>query len=335
MTASKSRGPMPPLRGCQNAGATPLPRQRFSPTHFVTHPAKRRRQLLVAFGDPSQRPHGIAHRRGLEQSLQVFQKRRVFRRQPRTAAAPASHSSGQRGRIPQIPQTVRSCFARSSSLAPPPRSRHNPRPSPPPPRSNVGLARRATTVWLQIGCAAVICQSSTRYKRLHCKQESRKQKSISKISDPIHLFLGVALVLAKNFALPDRNRIRDESGLKIPRRKACGFDPHRPHHDEVQGLRETAVETRSEVLNFDEIELQDARYSLDRGRAFRLWLPAERLSKPVFARLGPCDPGIVRGGDRADKSVKDDACGRISRVREGFRPDHAPSLRGEARENAG
>ena len=38
--------------------------------------------------------------------LQVFQKRRVFRRQPRTAAAPASHSSGQRGRIPQILQTA-------------------------------------------------------------------------------------------------------------------------------------------------------------------------------------------------------------------------------------
>src|SRR5271157_6037705 len=62
-------------------------------THFVTHGAKRRRQLVVALGDPSQRPHRVAHRRRLEQSLQVLQQRRVLDRQPRSAPALAPHLS--------------------------------------------------------------------------------------------------------------------------------------------------------------------------------------------------------------------------------------------------
>ena len=44
----------------------------------MTHRAKRRRQLVVALGDPSQRSHRIAHRRRLEQSFQVRQQRRIL-----------------------------------------------------------------------------------------------------------------------------------------------------------------------------------------------------------------------------------------------------------------
>ena len=72
----------------------------------MTHRPKRRRQLVVALGDPSQRPHRIAHRRGLEQSLQVLQKRRVPRRQPRAPPALAAHLPGQRAGVLQILQTA-------------------------------------------------------------------------------------------------------------------------------------------------------------------------------------------------------------------------------------
>src|SRR5208337_599343 len=74
--------------------------------HLVTHRPKRPRQLVVALGDPSQRPHRIAHRRGLEQSLQVLQKRRVPRRQPRAPPALATHLPGQRAGVPQVLQTA-------------------------------------------------------------------------------------------------------------------------------------------------------------------------------------------------------------------------------------
>src|SRR5208337_2562193 len=53
--------------------------------------------------------------------------------------------------------------------------------------------------------------------------------------------------LAKNLALPDRNRIRDESGLKIPRRKACGFDSHRPHQIRRLGRWPPARRDRSKA----------------------------------------------------------------------------------------
>ncbi len=56
--------------------------------------------------NPSQRRHRIAHRRGLEQSLQVLQKRRVPRRQPRAPPALATHLPGQRAGVPQVLQTA-------------------------------------------------------------------------------------------------------------------------------------------------------------------------------------------------------------------------------------
>ena len=74
--------------------------------HFVTHPPKRRRQLLMALGDPSQRSHRITHRRGLEQSLKVFQKSRVLGRQPEDCPARAAYLPGQRSGIAQVFQTA-------------------------------------------------------------------------------------------------------------------------------------------------------------------------------------------------------------------------------------
>ena len=72
----------------------------------MTHRAKRRRQLVVALGDPSQRSHRIAHRRRLEQSFQVRQQRRILRRQPRAAPTLASHLSPERTRVPQVLQAA-------------------------------------------------------------------------------------------------------------------------------------------------------------------------------------------------------------------------------------
>ena len=95
-------------------------------THFVTQGAKRRRQLAVALGDPSQRPHRVAHRRRLEQSLQVLQQRRVLDRQPRSAPALAPHLSRQGAGVPQVlrprPIVLR---RRPSSRARPPQSRRS------------------------------------------------------------------------------------------------------------------------------------------------------------------------------------------------------------------
>ena len=140
---------------------------------FVTHGAKRRRQLVVALGDPSQRSHRIAHRRRLEQSFQVHQQRRILRRQPRAAPTLASHLSPERSRGPASPSgRVRSCFGRALSHERPRRSRRSPPPSPPPPRSIAGLARQARNEQLHTGCGGVIRRSSTRYRRWPCRQES-------------------------------------------------------------------------------------------------------------------------------------------------------------------
>src|SRR5208283_1393690 len=91
--------PQTPRRGLQQLG-------NGRGTHFVTQGAKRRRQLVVALGDPSQRPHRVAHRRRLEQSLQVLQQRRVLDRQPRSAPALAPHLSRQGAGVPQVLQTA-------------------------------------------------------------------------------------------------------------------------------------------------------------------------------------------------------------------------------------
>ena len=72
----------------------------------MAHLAKRRRELHMALGDPSQRPHRIAHRRGLQQPLQVFQKRRVLLGQAGAAAAFSPHPSRQRIRVAQVLQTA-------------------------------------------------------------------------------------------------------------------------------------------------------------------------------------------------------------------------------------
>ena len=53
--------------------------------------------------------------------------------------------------------------------------------------------------------------------------------------------------LAKNLALLDTNRIRDESGLKILRRKACGFDSRRPHQIRRLGRWPPARRDRSKA----------------------------------------------------------------------------------------
>ena len=90
---------------------------------FVTHRAKRRRQLVVAFGDPSQRSHRIAHRRRLEQSFQVRQKRQIFRRQPRAAPALASHlwpeRAGSRKSFRPRPIVLGELVAREAAAIPP------------------------------------------------------------------------------------------------------------------------------------------------------------------------------------------------------------------------
>ncbi len=72
----------------------------------MTHLAKCSGQFVVALGDPSQRSHRIAHRRGLEQSLQVFQKRQVLRRQAGAASAFSWRLSRQRLRLAQVLQTA-------------------------------------------------------------------------------------------------------------------------------------------------------------------------------------------------------------------------------------
>src|SRR5208337_4381610 len=74
-------------------------------THFVTHPAKRRRQLVVAFGDPSQGPHGIAHRRGVEQSLRLHARLERPERLP----------TGLLGRGPAFPCYWDPCFCPNRS----------------------------------------------------------------------------------------------------------------------------------------------------------------------------------------------------------------------------
>src|SRR5208337_321616 len=97
-------------------------------THFVTHGAKRRRQLVVALGDPSQRPHRVAHRRRLEQSLQVLQQRRVLDRQPR-CPRPCAAPLPSRSRGSASPSDrAQSCSGRPSSRARPPQSRRSPPP---------------------------------------------------------------------------------------------------------------------------------------------------------------------------------------------------------------
>jgi hypothetical protein len=93
-------------------------------THFVTHRAKRRRQLVVALGDPSQRSHRIAHRRGLEQSLQVHQQRCILRRQPRAAPPlrrtfPPSELESRKSFRPR-PFVLRATFVAREAAAIPP-----------------------------------------------------------------------------------------------------------------------------------------------------------------------------------------------------------------------
>src|SRR5271167_1992420 len=91
---------------------------------FVTHRAERRRQLVVALGDPSQRSHRIAHRRRLEQSFQVRQQRRILRRQPRAAPTLASHLSperaGSRKSFRPRPIVLRASFVTREAAAIPP-----------------------------------------------------------------------------------------------------------------------------------------------------------------------------------------------------------------------
>src|SRR6202167_4975847 len=155
---------------------------------FVTHRAKRRRQLVVALGDPSQRSRRIAHRRRLEQSFQVRQQRRILRRQPRAAPTLASHLSPERAGVPQVLQAASD---RTSGELCHTRGRGDPAtppPSPPRPRSIAGLARQARNEQLHTGCGGVIRRSSKRYRRWPCRQESRKQPQSVKAKTRFNCF---------------------------------------------------------------------------------------------------------------------------------------------------
>jgi hypothetical protein len=112
---------------------------------FVTYRAKRRPQLVVALGDPSQRSHRIAHRRGLERSLQVHQQRCILCRQP-GAAPPLRRTFPPSQPGPASPSDrVRTPFVAREAAAIPP-------PSPPLPGSIVGLARQANNERFHTGC---------------------------------------------------------------------------------------------------------------------------------------------------------------------------------------
>src|SRR5271157_5889615 len=156
--------------------------------HLVTHRPKRPRQLVVALGDPSQRPHRIAHRRGLEQSLQVLQKRRVPRRQPRAPPALATHLPGQRAGVPQVLQTASN--RASGDL-----------------RRTRGGRDPAVAGRLRLGggtqpSASLVKRGTKRFKSdtegrfiYHCHDiDAALEDRNPPIPNPIHLFLAVALV---------------------------------------------------------------------------------------------------------------------------------------------
>ena len=160
--------------------------------HLVTHRPKRRRQLVVALGDPSQRPHRIAHRRGLEQSLQVLQKRRVPRRQPRAAPALATHLPGQRAGVPEVLQTAsdrasgdlrRARGGRDPAVAGRLRLRRGAQPP-------ASLVKRGTKGFISNTQGRFIYH---RHK-IDAGFENRNplNSRSNKIPNPIHLFLGAA-----------------------------------------------------------------------------------------------------------------------------------------------
>src|ERR1700748_972251 len=68
----------------------------------MPHLAQRRCQLRVALRHPPQRPHRIAHRRGLQQLVQVFQQRRIFRCQSWSAAPWPPNLAHKRAGVVQV-----------------------------------------------------------------------------------------------------------------------------------------------------------------------------------------------------------------------------------------
>ena len=123
-----------------------------------------------------QQPHRVTHRRRLEQSLQVLQRRRVIDREPRSCPALAPHLSRRGAGVEgDLLDRGRSCSGRHSSRARQPRSRSSPPPSPPPPRSTAGVARPAKAEARQTGRAGIMRLSSSRYRRSPRTRESARQ----------------------------------------------------------------------------------------------------------------------------------------------------------------
>ena len=74
--------------------------------NLVSHRTQRRGQLRVAFRDPQQRSHGIAHRRRFQQPAQVFKQRGISDGQRMPAAARPPNDTGQCARIIKVFQAT-------------------------------------------------------------------------------------------------------------------------------------------------------------------------------------------------------------------------------------
>ena len=131
----------------------------------MTHLAKRRRQLVVALGDPSQGRIGSPIVAGSSNRCRSSSSVGSFVVRPRAAAAFAPHLSRQRIRVLQVLQTASDRAAGDLRRA---RRRRNPPasppPSPPPPRSIDGPARPVRNEALHSGRVQAFRRSSTKHR---------------------------------------------------------------------------------------------------------------------------------------------------------------------------